>query len=98
MISGAPVKASPPGPSRKRTASATSLGSISRLSTCGARMTRSSTSSSGMPCAAAWPAICFSTSGVRTKAGQTAVAVTPCSAPSSASVLTSPSTPCLADT
>ena len=36
--------------------------------------------------------------GVRTYAGQTADAVIPCSAPSSAIVFTSPSTPCFAET
>jgi pyridoxine/pyridoxamine 5'-phosphate oxidase len=76
---------------------ATSLGSISSLIAWGARITSLSTRSSGSPCARAWSAIWFSTSGVRTYPGHTAVAVMRSSAPSSASVLTSPRTPCLAE-
>ena len=58
--------AAPAGPSRNATVSATSSGSISRLTACGARMTSSSTRSSGIPCACAWAATWLSTSGVRT--------------------------------
>ena len=94
----APVKARPPGPARNATTSATSSGSISRLTACGCQDHLLSTRSSGTPWARAWSAIWASTSGVRTNPGQTALASTPSSAPSSASVLTSPSTPCLAAT
>ena len=47
----APVKARPPAPPRNATASATSSGSIRRLTACGARITSSSTRSSGSACA-----------------------------------------------
>jgi hypothetical protein len=63
--------------------SATSAGSSSRLAACGARMTSSSTRSSGIPCAPVPGGTWLSTIGVRTQAGQTAVARMPCSAPSS---------------
>ena len=66
IVTGTPVNARPPGPARNATTSATSEGSISCLTACGARITCSSTSSSGRPCTRAWSAICFSTSGVRT--------------------------------
>ncbi len=42
--------------------------------------------------------ICFSTSGVRTKPGQTMLARTPCAAPSFATTLAKPTSPCLAVT
>ena len=54
------------GPQRNATRSATSSGSISRLTATGASITFSMTSASGMPWAVAWSRICFSTSGVRT--------------------------------
>src|SRR4029078_13163401 len=47
IVTGAPVKDFPPGPSRNATTSATSPGSIRRFAACGATMTFSSTSSSG---------------------------------------------------
>ena len=43
MVTGTPVNGRPPGPSRNATTSATSSGSISRLTACGARMTSSRT-------------------------------------------------------
>ena len=61
-----PVIEAEAGPQRKATRSATSAGSISRLTATGSSSTFSSTSASGMPWLAAWSAICFSTSGVRT--------------------------------
>jgi hypothetical protein len=53
MVTGAPVKARPSGPSRNDTTPATSAGSISRLTACGWRITSSRTRSSGSPCARA---------------------------------------------
>ena len=52
-VTGAPLNALPAGPSRKATTSATSDGSMSSLTACGARMTSSSTRSSLMPWALA---------------------------------------------
>jgi hypothetical protein len=49
IVTGAPVNERPPGPSRNATTSATSSGSISRFTACGATMTSSRTRSSGKP-------------------------------------------------
>jgi hypothetical protein len=51
IVTGVPVNDRPPGPSRNATTSATSSGSISRFTACGATMTSSRTRSSGRPCA-----------------------------------------------
>ena len=46
MVTGTPLNAAPPGPARNAITPATSSGSISRLTACGARITSSSTRSS----------------------------------------------------
>ena len=51
-----------------------------------------------MPWAAAWSAIWFSTSGVRTYPGLTQLLVTPCGPPSIAVTFDIPSSACLAVT
>src|SRR3954454_19794410 len=66
ITSELPVIDAAAGEHRKATASATSSGSISRLTDARASITRPMTSSSGSPWAFAWSAICPSTSGVRT--------------------------------
>jgi hypothetical protein len=83
---------------RKATSSATSAGSISRLMAGSVSMMSVITCCSEMPCNLAWSLICFSTSGVRTYAGQTVLEVTPRGPPSSAITFDSPSRPCLAAT
>src|SRR5947209_9802302 len=62
---------------RKVANCATSRGSSRRWMAPLDTMIFSTTSSSGMPYAFAWSAICFSTSGVRTYDGQIALQVTP---------------------
>ena len=66
LIEPAEVAEAADGEQSQATASATSSGSINRLSAAGASITCSTTSSSLSPCAFAWSAICPSTSGVRT--------------------------------
>jgi hypothetical protein len=92
-----PAEGARPGSS---TIAATSSGSMSRF-TAFRSSSRSSTTCSGRnPLSLAWSPICFSTSGVRTNHGQTAVTVTSGhrAAASRAAVLVRPRRPCLAVT
>src|SRR5215208_5086285 len=98
MTSEAPFMNDASGVQRKAANSATSSGSIRRLIAGSVSMIFSITSSSEIPCILAWSAICFSTSGVLTYAGSTQLEVTPLGPPSRATVLDSPSRPCLAET
>ena len=66
ITTGAPVNARPPGPSRNAAVSATSSGSSSRFTACGASSTSSRTRSGGTPVACDCASICDSTIGVRT--------------------------------
>jgi len=65
---------------------------------CGSRITSFAARSGVMPRSRARSWICFYTSGVYTNPGQIELAVTPCSATSSATVLVNPTMPCLAAT
>src|SRR5258706_1716866 len=93
-----PVMYEAAGEHRYATSSATSVGSISRLIADRANMIFSTTSDSEMPWVTAWAATWFCTSEVRTYAGFTQFAVTPCGADSTATTLVIPSSACFADT
>ena len=86
------------GEHRYSNAWATSLGSTSRLIAGSVSMIFSTTSSSGMRWIRAWSAICPSTRGVLTYAGQIVFEVTPLGPPSRAMTLDNPSRPCFAAT
>ena len=77
---------------------ATSSVVVNSPSTVSFSITFFTTSASLRPRAAACSGICFSTSGVRTKPGQMTLERTPWAAPSFATTLASPISPCLAVT
>src|SRR5689334_23331105 len=96
--SDCPVRALESKAAKNRTASATSSTVVNSPSTVSFSMTFFTTSASVMPSSFACSGICLSASGVRTKPGQTTLARTPCAAPSLATTLARPTSPCLAVT
>src|SRR6185436_19688380 len=93
-----PVRALLRAPAKNSTQSATSSVVVNSPSTVSFSMTCLMTSASEMLSSLACSGICLSTSGVRTKPGQTTLARTLNSAPSLATTLQSPISPCLAVT
>src|SRR3954454_12648215 len=96
--SDCPVSALVSKPAKNTAVSATSASVVNSPSTVSFSMTFLMTSASEMPSSLACSGICLSTSGVRTKPGQMTFARTPCLAPSFATTLASPISPCLAVT
>ena len=93
-----PVRALDLDAAKNSAAAATSSAVVNSPSTVSRSMTFLITSASAMPSSFACSGICLSTSGVRTKPGQTTLARTPCLAPSFATTLDKPISPCLAVT
>src|SRR5262249_38181126 len=93
-----PVSALVLKPAQNSTALATSWVVVNSPSTVSFSITCLITSSSLMPSSLACSGICLSTSGVRTKPGQTTLARTLYWAPSLATTRHSPNSPCLAVT
>src|ERR1700746_1671711 len=93
-----PVNAFDPNEAKNNAVCATSSTVVNSPSTVSLSITFLITSCSEMPSSFACSGICLSTRGARTKPGQMTLARTPRAAPSLATTLASPISPCLAVT
>src|SRR5262249_26213540 len=93
-----PVSALEWNEARNSAVSATSSTVVNSPSTVSLSITFLITSSSEMPSSLDCSRICLSAKGVRTKPGQITLSRTPCAAPSFATTLARPISPCLAVT